>query len=297
MTYCAVLEIYGALENGRFDSGVFHESCAKLYTVLQSTSSKDVTWFLSAYYVYAESNNESSLFRWVSKLCDMGFNKETSSDTFPWILRGFLLDGSLGIEAVQSGLTINSSSTMFPELQTSLNNFHSIGVKVGYVPESAAITKHTISNIYWTAHKDIPYSLFLDVRPSLQLDLVTSRIEQLTKLAMKTARYSKTQSRYYVSAISRLLLHAQNSGSDVDIDELITILSKAKNVDGIELLGLLLVNEVFANTDYDQQRSEQIVEFPKLNKLCMALQEKHAFPLGIVNKVAVKRFIKELQKH
>lgn len=291
MTYCAVLELFGALEHGRLDSDMFHKSCSQLWSHLNSIPSNKVTWYIDVYHVYAETEDEASLFRWVSMLCEKGVLKASTSNTPPWILKGVVLDGKLGVESSGKGLITSSSPGIYSELRTYLNNFHSVGVRVGYVPKSDIARGLIFSNVLWTGHKDIPYAMFTDIKPSLLENLTLTRISELTMLATKTAHFSKSAARCYLSAITRILINAKN----YDINEAIAILSRAKTVDGIELTGLVLINRVFEDTNYDAGVSDLMVAFPRLSNLCMFLQEKHAFPVGVVDKAPIKRYLNALQ--
>ncbi|MCG9771553.1 hypothetical protein L1D59_23470, partial [Pseudoalteromonas piscicida] len=280
MSYCAAIELFGAIENGRFDSDLFYNMCNRLALTLDSIPPDNVTWFVDIYTVYAESTDEESLFQWVSKLCAYNTKDNQEDIESPWIYKGIILDGKLGVKKTKNGLVASHQFGAFAELKAYLNKFQSIGVKVGYVPTSENARKFMFTNVFWTGHKDVPYGLFTDVKPVLAENMELECISKLATLATNTARYSRTWARHYISAITRILINS----NDIELDKVIEILSKSRSVDGIELAGLVLINHVYREQITDSNLSNAMLSFPRLGKLCTLLEDKHAFPVGIVEK-------------
>ncbi|WP_347278569.1 hypothetical protein [Plasticicumulans sp.] len=286
MAYSAALELFGAIERGRLDPPRFQQTCKLLLSCLAKLNKPEIHWLIDVDHVYVESDNEESLFNWISTLYRLGINQETSN-TLPWVIKGLVVEGRLGIILTTHGLSTSDAPGVFAELRSSMRHFHAAGIRIDYFPESNFARSIIFSNIMWTGYKDIPYLLFTDIKETNPDSNSLERIQRITEVAISVSRYSKPTSRNYISAITRILIN----NNDWDIKETISVLATAKSVDGIEITGLIIVDRYYENKTQDIETIKKLIEFPRLKQLVQLLQEKHAIPIGLIKKDAVSQFL------
>jgi hypothetical protein len=290
MSYCAALELYDALERGRLDRSEFQYTCNVFKSQLQQIDCKKVSWFIDVNRVYAESGSEAELFQWVSLMCEAGVSDIKNRNFHPWLIKGAIQRGTLGVECSPNGLIVTPETGVFAELRTFIHNFSGVGIKVGYTPQESVAKKFMFMNLMATGQKAIPFSTFYDIRSSSGYKFDDKRFEVLVSAAINASGYSYILARSYVSAICRALLNKNN----IDIEKATTILANAKKVYGIELVGLILINLILSE---DSNLSPELLDnVPRLRKLCEGLNESHLYPMGITDGEAFKRYLMFLRK-
>jgi hypothetical protein len=279
MAYSAVLELFGASERGRFDPKTFSDTCRQFRDHLERSKHKSgITWFLAVDRVYAQSRDEGKLLQWIADISGAGLEEKE-----PWFIRGVVVEGALDLSRGDNGWTTSSENATFAELQSSLRHFPAVGVRVDYLPKPDIKEKQTLSNLIWTAQPDLPYLLFTDVSPDGR-ECNNVCLSKIVDKAKSVAGYSKRSSRAYVSAIVRILLDQSPSQNE----SAASLLETAGQIDGIELAGLVLISRV--------STPETLVNFPRLKSLVLLLQEKHAFPIGLTQGAAVRRYLKAIHE-